>query len=392
MTNERVKYRTLIIGTGPLARILMHEISAREQSPYMVVGMIVEKNSSMDLIPDSPLLGTIDDLQNIIIDQQPERIIVSLSERRGYLPIHQLVEARVCRNILIEDGEAVYERLTGKLALEALTPSAVIFSRHFQPSRTTQVAARSMSFVCALFGVFLLAPLFVVLALAIKLDSRGSVLFVQDRIGLAGKRFKLLKFRTMHPARGHTSEWAGDNVDRITRLGRWLRKFRLDELPQFVNVLIGDMNLVGPRPHPASNFEMFVLVSRNTPECGGQIPYYSLRSLVRPGITGWAQVRYQYADNLNEEIEKLRFDLYYVKHCSLWLDIRILFETVKVVVLGHELTGSSSGGDTGTINMLPDRINPASPTSRHEPSPMYSGPGRPTRHAGSRVSGIPANE
>src|SRR5690606_8460044 len=146
-----------------------------------------------------------------------------------------------------------------------------------------------------------LAPLFLLIAIAIKLDSRGPVLFVQDRIGLHGKHFKLYKFRTMRPAEARTSEWAGDNKHRITRVGHYLRKFRLDELPQFFNVLRGDMNLVGPRPHPASNFELFVLVSRNTPECGGQIPYYSLRSIVRPGITGWAQVRYRYANNLSEE-------------------------------------------------------------------------------------------
>ncbi|MGH8370648.1 MAG: sugar transferase, partial [Gammaproteobacteria bacterium] len=127
-----------------------------------------------------------------------------------------------------------------------------------------------------------------------------------------------------------------DNNDRITPLGRILRKYRLDELPQFINVIRGDMNIIGPRPHPATNGELFTLVSRNTPECGDQIPYYSLRSSIRPGITGWAQVRYKYANGLDEEMEKLRYDLYYIKHYSLLLDFRILFETVKVVLLGHE--------------------------------------------------------
>jgi lipopolysaccharide/colanic/teichoic acid biosynthesis glycosyltransferase len=126
-----------------------------------------------------------------------------------------------------------------------------------------------------------------------------------------------------------------DNSDRITRLGYWLRRFRLDEIPQFINVVRGEMDLVGPRPHPVTNFSLFVTVLRNSPECGEQIPYYSLRATVRPGITGWAQVRYRYANNLEEEIEKVRYDLYYVKHRSVWLDLRILADTVKTVISGH---------------------------------------------------------
>jgi lipopolysaccharide/colanic/teichoic acid biosynthesis glycosyltransferase len=173
------------------------------------------------------------------------------------------------------------------------------------------------------------------IAALIRLESDGPSLFVQERVGLAGRRFKLLKFRSMRDATGVHTEWAGDNVARITKVGRWIRKFRLDELPQFINVIRGDMNLVGPRPHPLSNRDLFILVSRNTPQCGEQIPYYSLRSSVRPGITGWAQVRYKYANGLDEEIEKLRYDLYYIKHYSPWLDLRILLETVKVMFLGR---------------------------------------------------------
>jgi len=160
----------------------------------------------------------------------------------------------------------------------------------------------------------------------------------------------------MHPAPGKTSEWVRDNGERITRVGRWLRKFRLDELPQFVNILRGDMNLVGPRPHPASNFELLVLVSRNAPEHGEAIPYYSLRSLVRPGVTGWAQVRYRYANDLEEEIEKMRYDLYYIKHQSLWLDLRILFDTAKIV-----LAGSRSGSDEADHTISTSKGAPPTP-------------------------------
>jgi lipopolysaccharide/colanic/teichoic acid biosynthesis glycosyltransferase len=164
------------------------------------------------------------------------------------------------------------------------------------------------------------------IALAIRLDSPGPVLFVQDRVGLRGRHFRLLKFRTMLCGGPTTSEWVRDNEDRITRVGRWLRKFRFDELPQFVNILRGDMNLVGPRPHPVSNFTLFA----------ERIPYYMLRSSVRPGVTGWAQIRHGYANNLDEEIEKMRYDLYYIKHLSFWFDVRILVDTVKVVLFGWE--------------------------------------------------------
>lgn len=325
--------RTLILGTSPLAQELLAEINGRA---YAIVGVVAECGATDVRSFPGQILGTLEDLQRIVIDQRPERIIVALAERRGRLPIHQLVEARVRRRILIEDGENVYERLTGKLAIDSLTPSSVIFSKDFRPSGFALAIARGISVIAAVIGLIGLAPLFGLIALAIKWDSRGPILFIQDRVGRGDRHFKLLKFRTMHPAGETRSEWARDNDDRITRVGRWLRKFRLDELPQFINILRGDMNLVGPRPHPASNFELFTLVSRNTPRCGGQIPYYSLRSMIRPGITGWAQVRYRYANGLDEEIEKMRYDLYYIKHFSIAFDIRILLETIKIVLLGRE--------------------------------------------------------
>jgi lipopolysaccharide/colanic/teichoic acid biosynthesis glycosyltransferase len=196
--------------------------------------------------------------------------------------------------------------------------------------------SRVLSVTAAVVGLVVFAPLMAAIAVAIRLDSPGPVLFVHERVGLRGRRFNLLKFRTMRDVDGDHSEWACDNGDRITRVGRFLRRFRLDELPQFFNILRGEMDLVGPRPHPATNFSLFGTVLRNSPECGEQIPYYSLRSMTRPGITGWAQVRYQYANNLEEEIEKMRYDLYYVKHRTLWLDLRILLDTVKTVLAGRE--------------------------------------------------------
>ncbi|HET6465058.1 MAG TPA: sugar transferase, partial [Nitrospiria bacterium] len=250
------------------------------------------------------------------------------------LPVRDLLEARL-HGVVVEDGVKVYERLAGKLAIESLMPNNLIFQKDFRKSEILLVFRRAFSLIAAAFGLVLALPLMGVIALLIKLDSAGPVLFIQERVGLMGRNFLLLKFRTMRPVNGKTSEWVRDNGNRITRVGKWLRKFRLDELPQLVNVLLGDMDLVGPRPHPVSNFRLFVVVLRNAPDCGIAIPYYSLRSAVRPGITGWAQIRYGYANDLEEEIEKIRYDLYYIKHMSLWFDLRIIFDTVKIALLGR---------------------------------------------------------
>lgn len=327
---------TLLLGTSQLSRALERIICAHPRCGIDLVGAVAERGVNLPGESKLPLLGYMDALNEIIDKTRPARIIVALSDQQGRSPTRELVEARFYRNIKVDDGAAVYEQISGKVAIDTQTQSVLLYSRDFQPSPSALMLARVSSFLVAAIGILVFAPLLLLIAIAIKLDSSGPVLFVQERIGLGGKPFRLFKFRTMRPDNQRTSEWAGENQHRITRVGRWLRKYRLDELPQFINILNSDMNLVGPRPHPASNYELFVLVSRNTPVCGDPIPYYSLRSTVRPGITGWAQVRYQYANNLDEEIEKLRFDLYYVKHYSLGLDLKILFETVKVVCRGQE--------------------------------------------------------
>ena len=325
--------RVVLLGTGSLAYKLAAGLRAHPEA-HVLCGVISE---SPHLDPDlgCPHLGSLQDLQRILAEQKPDRVIVAMEEQHGHLGAERLVDIQAVGGPVVETGADAYERVTGKLAIEALTANAVLFSGRFRPSRISLAFSRGFSLAVAVMGLALFAPLMALVALAIRLDSRGPILFVQERVGLGGKRFSLLKFRSMRQATQKHSEWAGDNEDRITRVGRILRKFRLDELPQFINVLRGDMNVVGPRPHPDSNRRLFILVSRNTPECGEQIPYYSLRSSIRPGITGWAQVRYKYANGLDEEIEKLRYDLYYIKHYSVLLDMRILFETVKVVLLGH---------------------------------------------------------
>jgi exopolysaccharide biosynthesis polyprenyl glycosylphosphotransferase len=325
----RARERILLLGTSPLAVRLIQELSTR---PHTEVIGIVDDAHDLDTLPvRARRLGSLKELGRVLHEERPTRVVVTLTACRGRLPVRLLMKARL-RGVAVEQGVDAYERLTGKLAIEALTPSALIFSKDFRRSALHRILGRGLSLLIAAVGLLALLPLFAGIAALIVLDSPGPVLFRQDRVGQSGRRFKVLKFRTMLVSRQAASEWEADNGDRITRVGRWLRRFRLDELPQLVNVLRGEMNLVGPRPHPVSNFDLFL----------HQIPYYWIRSSVLPGITGWAQVRYRYANNLEEETEKMRYDLYYIKHMSWWLDLRILAETLKVVLFGHPAAGPST--------------------------------------------------
>lgn len=331
--------RIFILGTDTLAHDLLREVLARPDCRYTVVGVICEDHSAHMSASGWPVLGVYAELQRLICIYEPDEILVALREPCTCYPMHYLVDAQVRCGIRVESAHKFYERLTGKLALEALTPSDVQFMCEFRPERSSLWLGRLLSLGFALTGLMVLAPWMALIALLVKMDSRGPALFTHERCGLNGKSFKLLKFRSMRTDMPAVSEWESDNNARITRVGRWLRKFRLDELPQLINILKGDMNLVGPRPHPVTNRDLIALVARNMPGRGEPLPFYSLRMGVRPGITGWAQVRYKYANNVNEEIEKLRYDLYYIKHYSLPLDLRILLQTVLVVLAGHRGSG-----------------------------------------------------
>ena len=316
--------RALILGSNALARELMGQMMSRPNCGHTVVGMISDEERA-----------TVGDLRRLIGVYEPDEIIVADPQGLGCYPIDPLIDAQMRKLARVQSACEFYERLTGKLSLEALNVPAVLFTRQFHPGPVRQGLAHALSVLGAALGLVVCLPLMAVLALLIKLDSRGPVLFVQERCGRNGRTFKLWKFRTMRADLPAKSEWERDNGERITRVGRWLRKYRLDELPQFLNVLRGDMNLVGPRPHPTTSSDLIAIVARNIPEQGEPIPYYSLRLAVRPGMTGWAQIRYKYANGLGEEVEKLRYDLYYIKHYSLLLDLYILVETVRVVLFGH---------------------------------------------------------
>jgi exopolysaccharide biosynthesis polyprenyl glycosylphosphotransferase len=314
----------LILGSGSMAARLIEEIESTDSARFVVTGIVDDEQPEADSPLQRRWLGTSDQLAEIIARVQPARIVVAIENRRDRLPLQTLLESRV-GGIDVEDAIELYERVTGKMAIEALRPSTLILSKGFRNHGAAEMTSRIVSVVAAVIGLMLVAPLLALIALLVKIDSRGPVLFVQDRAGRHGRPFGLLKFRTMHPCADRPSEWVLDNVHRITRVGKYLRRFRLDELPQLVNVLRGEMNLIGPRPHPTTNHATFM----------EHIAYYGLRSTVRPGVTGWAQVRYGYANNLEEETEKMRYDLYYIKNRSLWLDVRILGETVGIMLFGQ---------------------------------------------------------
>ena len=320
--------RVLVLGAGLLARRIIHEIESRPNFRYAVVGIVDDGSGAEPGDLPYPVLGPLERLDKIIDDVKPDRLIVALTERRGRMPLAQLLDCGG-RGILVEDGLRTYEYFTGKLPIESLTPSFLIFSGAFRKSRLQLALRRATSLVAATVGLLLTAPVMAVIAVAIALDSRGPVLFIDERAGRNGRPFQLFKFRTMHPLPPGQSVpaavWDRDDTSRITRVGRLIRRLRLDELPQFWNVVKGDMDLVGPRPEILANVQTMA----------EQIPYYVLRQSVRPGITGWAQTRFGYSVSLEQVTEKMRYDLFYIKQMSLWLDLRILIDTVKIVLFGR---------------------------------------------------------
>jgi len=319
--------RVLILGSGPMATTLIEEIESAQTPRYLVAGTVDDQEPAVGSPDHYRWLGPCDSLPEVINRLHPAFIVVALADRRDRLPLQALLDARV-GGIVVEDALDFSERLMGKLAIEAIRPSMLILAKGFRNHGAADVIARAVSVAGAIVGLLLCAPLLIAIGIAVTLDSRGPMFFIQQRAGRNGRPFGLLKFRTMHPCTEARSEWVSDNIDRITRVGHYLRRFRLDELPQLVNVLRGDMNLVGPRPHPVTNQAVFM----------EKIAYYGLRSTVRPGVTGWAQIRYGYANNLAEETEKMRYDLYYIKNRSLWLDLRIMLETVGTVLFGKGAT------------------------------------------------------
>jgi exopolysaccharide biosynthesis polyprenyl glycosylphosphotransferase len=270
-------------------------------------------------------VGTYRELETVAQRTRPNRILVAMPDRRGQLPIQELVKCRF-QGVIVEEGISAYERFSHQLAVDALTPSALIFCGGLKRSLLHRAGHRLLSLIVAAIGLVVTAPLLGIIALLIKFDSPGPVFFVQPRVGKGGEPFRLIKFRTMRDGRTvGENTWQRDNQSRITRMGRVLRRCRIDEIPQFFNILKGDMDLVGPRPEIVENADRFCR----------EISFYALRHTERPGLTGWAQIRFPYAMSREEVTKKLCYDLYYIKNLSLWFDIRILFDTAKVMLLGR---------------------------------------------------------
>ncbi len=276
-------------------------------------------------VSSSPIIGDFSQIASICSKTRVDRIVVTLDERRGKLPIEQLLFCRL-RGIPVEEGTTFSERLCGRLSVENLHPSSLIFSDGFKRSLIIRRLKRWIDIFCSSAGLLLLSPLSLAVGLAIKFESRGPVFYRQERIGEDGVPFSMLKFRSMCvDAEKGGPVWTAANDERITKVGRVIRKLRLDEIPQMINVLKGEMSFVGPRP------ERPFFVQRLQKE----IPFYFHRHTVKPGITGWAQIFHPYGASKEDALEKLKYDLYYIKHMTAFLDIRIILKTIKVVLLGR---------------------------------------------------------
>jgi sugar transferase (PEP-CTERM system associated) len=320
--------RLLLVGTSPAAVVLARELFERRMELGVdIVGFVDPDPARVGTPVINPgVVGTIDDIPGLTARMGVDRVVVSLSDERGKLPMGKLLDVRLQSGVLFDHLASVYEEYTGKIALENLRPSWLVFSTGFRKGRALMAAKRAFDLLASVAGLILASPLMAVTALILKIESpRDPILYHQERVGLNGKVFTIHKFRTMRTdaEAGTGPVWSTANDTRVTRVGRFMRKTRLDEIPQLWNVLIGDMSLIGPRPERPAFVEQLT----------EKIPYYGQRHVIKPGVTGWAQVRYSYGASVEDAIEKMQYDLYYVKNLSLMFDMLIVLETIKTVVL-----------------------------------------------------------
>jgi sugar transferase (PEP-CTERM system associated) len=317
--------RLLLVGGSPLLEDIGRHIEDHPETGLQVVGY-VGSDSEAAALAGGKILGKLDSLRDIIRATRPDRIVVGMFERRNRVPVDDLLELRFAGHI-IEEASSTYERVCGRVCLKEIRPSQLIYSGELGPGRRGEIQHALGNAALALFGIVVSAPIMLLTALAVRLSSPGPVLYRQVRVGRNGSHFTLYKFRSMRAdAEASTGAvWASRNDPRATPVGRVIRKLRLDELPQLINVLKGEMSIVGPRPERP---EFVQALSE-------KIPYYRQRHSVRPGITGWAQISYKYGDTLEDTIRKLEYDLYYIKNMSAGLDIYIIFHTVKAMLLSR---------------------------------------------------------
>jgi len=311
----------LIIGTGKIASQISSEIEKKHDSSYRIAAFIGSEKPEINP-HNAPVLKNTDALFESINEYKIVRIIVALDDRRGAMPIKGLLHCKT-QGISIEDGISFFEYMTGRIAVENVNPAWLIFSDGFYQSRSCRFFKRLLDITLSLAGLIVFLPLSLLIALSIKIESAGPVFYVQERVGVRGNQFRIIKFRSMFQnAEKEGAVWTKEDDSRVTRIGRIIRKLRLDEIPQMWNVLTGDMSLVGPRP------ERPVFVERLT----FNIPYYSLRHAIKPGITGWAQICYPYGASEEDALRKLEYDLYYIKNMSITFDLLVIFRTIKTVL------------------------------------------------------------
>ncbi|MEK7845815.1 MAG: TIGR03013 family XrtA/PEP-CTERM system glycosyltransferase [Nitrospinota bacterium] len=319
--------RVLIIGSGELAKKIGGEIfNNHEEYGLRLFGFIDDDPVKLgQSIVNPGVIGGYGDITRIVNTENIDSIIVALHDRRAKLPMSALLDCKL-KGVGIEEGETFNERMTGKIPLDHLKPSWVVFSDGFKSLRSKKLLKRIFDISVSTVGLIFSAPIMLITAVLIKLESKGPVMYKQPRVGEHGKEFNIYKFRSMRQdaETGTGPVWAKTNDDRITRIGKTIRKLRIDELPQLINVIKGDMSFVGPRPERAYFINKLKEV----------IPYYEMRNVVKPGVTGWAQIKYPYGATFNDALEKLQYDIYYIKNMSPLLDIMIFFWTIKFVLTG----------------------------------------------------------
>jgi len=319
--------RILIVGSGNLAVELAREVLDRPDAGYRIVGFV---GTDADLLGKSLInprvIGLTDDLDEIVKREGIDRIVVAMGERRGQLPTNKLLQLSLAGHVTIEEGASFYERLTSRVSLNMLRPSWLIFTGRGRQVKAAELSRNLVHWLVALIGAILSLPIVLVTAILIRLESRGPIFYKQDRVGKNGRTFTLMKFRSMRvDAEEAGPVWASKDDTRTTGVGRIIRKIRVDEIPQFWNILKGEMSFVGPRPERPH----FVA------QLAREIPFYEQRHLIAPGLTGWAQIKYPYGASTEDARQKLQYDLFYIKNQSLMLDAIILFETIKIILFGR---------------------------------------------------------
>jgi len=319
--------KILLVGTGKAAKDTAEAVWERRDAGYRIVGFVTENGAAPNTkIGESSIVGRTDELTEIIKKEKVDRIVIAVRERRGTFPTETLLKMSLAGDVSIEECTSFFERVTGKVHIDMLRPSWLIFAGRSRDTRLKTAFREVIHRGMALIGLIISFPIAVLTAILIRLESKGSVFYRQERVGKNGKIIKVIKFRSMRTDAEKDGKpiWATADDDRVTRVGRIIRKIRVDEIPQFWNIIKGEMSFVGPRPERPHFVE----------QLAKEIPFYEHRHLVAPGLTGWAQIKYPYGASVEDARQKLQYDLYYIKNQGLALDLVIVFETVKTVLFG----------------------------------------------------------